>query len=618
MKEREKQALASYFSSLVETCEVVRNTNSKNKKIDILVKYLSTLDESSLQIAVLFLSGRTFPRGSQFNLNIGFRTILQSLIEISNINESDITKIHLEHGDMGSMAEFAVSKKEMVTLLSFGQEDSHKLTLRYLNSQFKRIAGLNGPNSLREKKSLLKGILVSCSPLEAKYFVKIITNEMRIGSYEGLVESAIAKAFGNEIGLVREAILLSGDISKVALSAKRDQLHLVTVKPFVPMSFMFADVMYSANEIMDYFEKPLLAEFKYDGIRVQIHRFGNICKLFSRNLSDITFAFPEIVESILRIKRKKGKYNKDSKIVARNKNDNNEFNFILDGELIAWKDDRPLPFQELQKRLRKKVLTEDIFSDIPVQYIIYDVMFYDDSQVIKEELETRRSLMSNLIPQDKNIVLANSSLIKSAKDININFKCSRNEGHEGLVIKDPSSHYYPGKRGRYWIKLKEELDTIDAVVVIAEYGHGKRAGVLSDYTLAIKGKGTINNSPDSVSNEIWDNEFQSEIPENLKIIGKVYSGLSDEEIAYMTNRLKGLIVRNEGGRLIVKPEIVLEVTFDTIQKSNRHTGGYALRFPRIKNIRFDKGIADIDNIEKIQKIFDNQFHTKIRSVKPTI
>ena len=611
MEESTNKVLSSYFSSLVETCELVRNTSSKNTKIDILVKYLSTLDDDSLQIAVLFLSGRIFPRGSQLNLNIGFRTILQSLIEISNMNESEITKIHLEYGDMGSMAEFAVSKKEMLTLFSFGQDSSHRLTLQYLNSQFKRIAGLRGPSSLREKKSLLKAILVSCSPLEAKYLVKIVTNEMRIGSYEGLVESAIAKAFSKDIEYVREAILLSGDMANVALSAKSGQLHLVTVKPFVPMSFMLADVMHTADEIIDYFGKPLFSEFKYDGIRVQVHRFGNICKLFSRNFSDITFAFPEIVRSILRIKRDKEKDNKNSKESVLEKNQENEFNFILDGEIIAWKNGRPLPFQELQKRLRKKVLTEDIMSDIPVQYIIYDLMYFGESQVIKKELELRRSLMANLEIQDKNIILAKSSLIKSVNDVDNNFRTSRNEGHEGLVIKDPLSHYHPGKRGRYWIKLKEELDTIDAVVVIAEYGRGKRAGTLSDYTLAIKD--SVNNSSESISHDIVDNEFHSQNTGNLKIIGKAYSGLSDEEIAYMTKRLKGLTVRDEGSRLIVKPEIVLEVTFDSIQKSNRHSGGYALRFPRIKNIRFDKAVADIDNLEKIQKIFNNQFHTKLGS-----
>ena len=453
-------------------------------------------------------------------------------------------------------------------------------------------------------------MLAICSPLEAKYLVKIITNEMRIGSYEGLVESAIAKTFDKEIEVVREAMLLSGDIANVALASKRDELHLVAIKPFVPLSFMLADVMFSADEIMSYFDKPLYSEFKYDGIRLQVHKFGNVCKLFSRNLSDITFAFPEVAESILRIKRKKDIHNNSQNDINLDKNKRN-FDFILDGELVAWKDEKPLPFQELQKRLRKKIITDEILSDIPVRYIIYDIMFYHDKQVIKEELKVRKNLITTLILLDKIVTGAESRLIKSAKDIDVYFRGSRNEGHEGLVIKDPSSQYYPGKRGRYWVKLKEELDTIDAVVVMAEYGHGKRAGTLSDYTLAIKSSDKY--TSEGLSEVNFDLEPQSTYYDGLKIIGKAYSGLSDEEIDSMTTKLKSLVIKDEGGRLFVKPEIVIEVTFDTIQKSNRHSGGYALRFPRIKNIRFDKTIADIDTIGKIEKIYENQFHIKMNS-----
>jgi len=184
------------------------------------------------------------------------------------------------------------------------------------------------------------------------------------------------------------------------------------------------------------------------------------------------------------------------------------------------------------------------------------------------------------------------------------FKKSKESGHEGLVIKDPSSQYHPGKRGRHWIKLKEELDTIDTVIVMAEYGHGKRAGSLSDYTLAVRGF-----SPEPEV-DITGAEDEESIFNNLKIVGKAYSGLSDKEINYMTNKLRSLIIRDEGKRIIVKPEIILEVSFDTIQKSNRHDGGYALRFPRIKNIRYDKGLKDIDTLEKIGIIYENQFHIK--------
>jgi DNA ligase-1 len=576
----------------------VRNTSSKNKKVDIISAYLSSLDEESLYKAVLFLSGRIFSRGSPHLLNVGFRTIMQSLFEISDLNKDDVSKIHLEHGDLGRIAEYAISKKRTVTLFRFAGEQLDSLTLNDIYLQFKKIANLSGPNSNNEKKNILKGLLIRCTPIESKYLIKIITNEMRIGSYEGLVEIAIAKAFDKSVESVREALLISGDISNVALLSKSDKLQSVTLKPFVPMNFMLADVMFTGDEIVEYFNKSLYCEFKYDGIRLQLHRFGDDCKLFSRNLSDISFAFPEIVESAIKI-CKKGSKNESKNAIP--------VDFVLDGELIGYKDNKPLPFQELQKRLRKKVMSREILREIPVQYIVYDVMFYDRKSVIRDSLATRKKLLSRLLLKDENIIIATSTVVAAGEEIDLNFKKSKSEGYEGLVIKDPESNYHPGKRGRYWIKLKEELDTIDAVVVMAEYGHGKRAGTLSDYTLAIN---DFKHKTPADKNNILESKIKEDKSNMLRTIGKAYSGLSNDEINFMTNKLKTLVVKDEGSRLIVKPEIVLEVSFDTIQKSDRHDSGYALRFPRIKNIRFDKGINDIDNLEKVENIYRNQFHIR--------
>ena len=586
------------FSKFTEICELVRNTPSKNKKVDIISAYLSSLDEESLYKAVLFLSGRIFSRGSPHLLNVGFRTIMQSLFEISDLNKDDVSKIHLEHGDLGRIAEYAISKKRTVTLFRFAGEQLDSLTLNDIYLQFKKIANLSGPNSNNEKKNILKGLLIRCTPIESKYLIKIITNEMRIGSYEGLVEIAIAKAFDKSVESVREALLISGDISNVALLSKSDKLQSVTLKPFVPMNFMLADVMFTGDEIVEYFNKSLYCEFKYDGIRLQLHRFGDDCKLFSRNLSDISFAFPEIVESAIKI-CKKGSKNESKNAIP--------VDFVLDGELIGYKDNKPLPFQELQKRLRKKVMSREILREIPVQYIVYDVMFYDRKSVIRDSLATRKKLLSRLLLKDENIIIATSTVVAAGEEIDLNFKKSKSEGYEGLVIKDPESNYHPGKRGRYWIKLKEELDTIDAVVVMAEYGHGKRAGTLSDYTLAIN---DFKHKTPADKNNILESKIKEDKSNMLRTIGKAYSGLSNDEINFMTNKLKTLVVKDEGSRLIVKPEIVLEVSFDTIQKSDRHDSGYALRFPRIKNIRFDKGINDIDNLEKVENIYRNQFHIR--------
>ena len=602
----------SYFSTLVETCESIRITTSKNKKVDLIVQYISGLDEDSLPIAVLFLSGKIFPRGSIYNLNVGFRTILQSLLEISRLDQTDVMRIHLEHGDMGTIAEYAISKKKIVTLFNSVETLEEKPTLKEIYDQFKKIANLRGPRSNNDKKNILKGLLLRCSPLEAKYLVKIISNEMRIGSYDGLIEIAIAKAFEKNVESIREAMLMSGDIANVALLSKRDTLNLVTIKPFVPMSFMLADVMFTAEEIVKYFDRPLLCEYKYDGIRVQMHKFGNICKLYSRNLADISYAFPELTRSALDVQRKKVKTSqKKHDIHTDNSNANNidrdDINYILDGELIAFKDDRPLPFQELQKRLRRKSMTNTILSEIPICYVVYDIMLYDQRQVIKDTLKSRKRLLANFLFKGSIISIAQSKLVSSVDEITNRFRKSRNEGHEGLVLKDPLSQYYPGKRGKYWIKLKEELDTIDAVVVIAEYGHGKRAGTLSDYTLAVKDYAT-----NSVDNKLAS-ENENNVFGDLKIIGKAYSGLSNKEIDYMTEKLRSIIIRDEGSRIIVKPEIVLEVSFDTVQKSDRHNSGYALRFPRIKNIRYDKELKDIDELEKIEAIYQNQFHIKNKS-----
>lgn len=419
---------------------------------------------------------------------------MQSLFEISNLNYTEIKRIHLEQGDMGAIAEYAISKKQVVTLFNHLENKAEEqLTLNDIYIRLKKIANLSGPRSNNDKKNLLKGLLIRCSPLESKYLIKIITNELRIGSYEGLVELAIAKAFNRDIKNVREAILVSGNIANVALLSKRNSLNTVTIEPFIPMSFMLADVMFTADEIIEYYEKPLICEYKYDGIRVQMHKFGNQCKIFSRNLADISYAFPELIDSALQtaIKKEEERYQKkDFQHINENDEkigiDESNIDFILDGELIAFKDNKPLHFQELQKRLGKKIMSKDILTKIPICYIVYDIMFYEKKQVINETLENRKKIISQFLFKDSMIINAQSDIITSAEEINFNFKKSKDNGHEGLVIKDPLSQYHPGKRGRYWIKLKEELDTIDTVIVMTEYGHGKRAGTLSDYTLAVK------------------------------------------------------------------------------------------------------------------------------------
>lgn len=561
------------FAHFVNICEKIRGTTSKNMKVNFLSEYLSSLDDECLPIAVLFLSNRIFPAGSKFVVNIGLSTIMQTLSEISTLDQNQIQQIFLQYGDMGALSEYAVSKKHTVSL--FQQQ---ALTLSSVYDQFKKIANTTGYRSGKGKKDILKGLFLSSSPLEAKYLTKIISGELRIGLTEGLVEIALSKGFNQELGAIREAMLVSGDISQAAILAKRRLLYTALIKPLKPVSYILADVMFTAEEITNYYQKPLICEYKYDGIRAQMHKSGQQVRLFSRTLADITSSFPELTNAAI--------YTRVP--LSTSPSLLNAIDFIFDGEIMAFQHGRPLHFQELQKRLRKKNVTEQIIAEVPLVYVVYDVMYLNGEQIINMPLKDRKEILSNILFREP-IVNAYQSTVNSEQKIIAMFEKSRDIGYEGLVLKDPDSRYYPGKRGRYWIKLKRELDTIDAVIVIAEYGHGKRAGVLSDYTFAVKDENDNNN-----------NNSQ------LKTIGKAYSGLTDDEINKITKKLKSIMIKDEGYRIIVRPEIILEIAFDSIQKSDRHDSGFALRFPRIKNIRTDKTVMDIDTLRKIKQIYEKQ------------
>ena len=552
------------FSHFVKLCEEIRITKSKNMKVRLLSRYLSSLNDESLSIAVLFLSNRIFPLGSKFVINAGFGTIMQALSEISFLDKDQIQQSYMQYGDMGALSEYAVSKKHTASLIQ-----QQPLTLPIIHDRFKGIADSIGSDSSKAKKSILKGLFLDCSPLEAKYLTKVINGEMRIGLTEGLVEVAVSAAFNVELKKVREAMLVSGDISQVALLTKSRLLHIAIIKPLQPLSYMLADVMFTAEEIINYFQKPLICEYKYDGIRAQMHKSGQQVKLFSRNMTNITNAFPELVQAAI-----------DSKLSSSMEN----IDFILDGEIMGLRNGKPLHFQELQKRLRRKNVTGQILTAVPIVYVVFDITYINQEQTIRNPLRQRKEILSSILFREP-IINAKQNVVNTAQKIIAVFQKSRDDGYEGLVLKDPESQYHPGKRGRYWIKLKQELDTIDAVIVIAEYGQGKRAGVLSDYTFAVRDENDNN---------------------QLKIIGKAYSGLTDKEISMITQKLKSIIIKDDGYKIAVKSELILEISFDSIQKSDRHDSGFALRFPRIKNIRSDKNITDIDTLQKVRHIYENQ------------
>ena len=550
----------SEFSKFAIVCDSIKATRSKLEKITILSEYFSSLRDQDLKIAATFLSGRVFSPGEvEQEANVGYSTLWSVISKITELDGKEISKYYLKHGDLGSVFEEILSGKTSFGQQILGASFREPLSLERVHASFLELARAVGRNSQDRKKQILLGLFSGVElPSEGKYIVKILTNEMRIGLVEGLVEESIAKAFSKTLAEVRMANLIAANAGYVAIKARNNELDRVKLAPSKPTNFMLADNAETAELVFKKFlTMPVYSEFKYDGIRAQMHLAQGAIKLFSRNLSDVTRFFPELVEDSAHLNQK---------------------NLILDGEIIASSGDDPLSFQLLQRRLRKIARSSD---DVPIKYIVFDVLFSKDSSLIEKPLSERVKILKELELRGR-MGLSEQKQVSSPEEIFSMFQSSKSEGFEGLVVKSPSSPYTPGRRGSNWVKLKKELDTLDVVIVAAEYGHGKRAGVISDYTFAVKDDG------------------------DLKVIGKAYSGLSDAEIAETTKLVKTITMQDQGYRMTVKPELVIEVAFDAIQKSERHDSGYALRFPRIKRLRFDKSPKEIDTLERVKKIYESQ------------
>jgi len=548
------------FLELAEALEKVRLATGKNEKVSILAGLLSRLkSEDEVEYAARFAAGRSTRKGSAEETNVGYASLIDVLRELTGVTQEEMSRSYLKHGDLSeSFAEFIGRKKE-ATL--FDEEGG--LSILEVASTFERITSAQGKRSTGLKKELVKSLLLRGEgKLEAKYIVKILSKEMRIGLVEGLVEEAVAQAFGKDVGRekVKEAYLMLGDVGLLAREARRGRLAEVKIEPMRPTNFMLAEPMASPEEISTYFEgRELYAEYKYDGVRAQVHKLGSEVKVFSRRLEELTASFPEVVEAA-------GSIGHD---------------VVLDGEVVAFREgEGPLSFQMIQRRLRKEDV-EESKRIAPIRFFCFDILYLDGRPIHREPFRERRKALWELL-KGAELHKADSKTVSKSEEIESFFKQSRSLGYEGLVLKDPDSPYTPGRRGKYWAKLKEELDTLDVVMVAAEFGHGKRAGKISDYTFAVRDG------------------------DGLKVIGKAYSGLTDKEIDEMMVRIKRITVGEVGYRMRVRPEIVLEVAFDSIQKSDRHDSGYALRFPRIKRIRDDKKAIDIDTLERVKEIYEGQ------------
>jgi DNA ligase-1 len=530
----------------------VGSTSATLEKTRALAAYLRNLDDDDLRRAAVFMSGRAFSPSQRRTLGLGWSAVSKVVSSLSGRDEDELGRIFRKHSDIGDWAGEVLQ----------GRTLSESVSLREIEEALEAIRTARGA----AKAKPLEQVLRRLDPEAARFFIKIISGELRIGLSEGLVEAAIAEGFGVPITQVKRVHLITGDIGETAVRCKHKQFDTSELTLFQPVRFMLASPVETAAEVFQRMgADSVWTEEKYDGVRCQLHRQGDRVELFSRDLKETTSAFPELSENAPSIGH----------------------DVLFDGEVLAHRDGRVLRFFELQRRLGRKKVSADLRKEVPVALVIFDLLWLDGRTLLDEPLETRRRLMEGLGLQHP-FLLARVEASTGPDDLDRIFAETRARGNEGLMVKDPLSPYTPGRRGLAWLKLKRPLATLDVVVTAVEWGHGKRKGVLSDYTFAVKDTSTG----------------------RLVNVGKAYTGLTDAEIAAMTKRFLDLTIEDHGYVRLVRPEVVLEVAFDSIQHSKRHKSGYALRFPRIVRIRDDKPVDEIDTVEHVAELYDRYFGEK--------
>ncbi len=593
-----------------QTCEAIAATTKKLEKTALVAEYLKTLTPDDAAIAAIFLSGRPFAAYKETTLQVGGSLLWRVIGELSGKSENELTEIYRQHGDGGSVAAAALPSKPAASL-----------SLAAVQQAFDQIAAARGPAA---KAHLLRQLIQQATPLEGKYIVKIISGDLRIGLKESLVEEAIAKAFEVSLDAVKRSNMLLGNVGETLVLASAGKLSEARMRLFHPIDFMLASPVESPEDALSYFAAAAV-EDKYDGIRAQAHISHGEGRVFSRTRDQITESFPELPPALAGLPQ----------------------DAILDGEIVAWSTaaittnhvgadapvrpaerssatGRALPFSTLQQRLGRKKVSEKMMRDVPIAYLVFDILYAAGELLLDRPLRERARILDDLLahkrtaagatnhivadapvrPSERSSAIAKPaqslfgfavnepplapilrapvSTANSSDALETLFAAARERGNEGLMIKDLNSLYTFGRRGKSWLKMKRGLATLDVVVTAVEYGHGKRIGVLSDYTFAV-----------------WDGD-------RLVNIGKAYSGLTDAEIAEMTKWFLAHKTREQGLRLEVDPKIVVEVAFNNMMRSSRHESGYALRFPRIVRLRPDKAAAASDTIETVREIYDSQ------------
>jgi DNA ligase 1 len=542
-----------------EVAARISATSRTSEKVGALAAYLRTLNPQELPLAVRYMTGRPFAERDPRSTGIGWSAIAAIAQDLVGARPGALGAAYNESSDLGQAVHDLFVAYEYVPI-------GEPPTLPDVDAAFAAVANARGTAS---KATALHALLERCDGQSAKSVVKILSGDLRIGLREGHLEAAIAEAFDQPLADVQTAGMLTGDLGHTAELARDNELGKAELVMFRPLKSMLASPVADEDEVLKRLGSPVWVEDKYDGIRAQLHKQGGEVRLYSRDLHDISDGYPEVVA------------------IARGQ----PWDGILDGELLAFRDGMALPFIQLQARLGRKNPSAEMQLQVPVIYVAFDVLAHGSGAggrvepMLTVPLHERRARLDSLrLPDVPGMATSNLLNASTAQELSAIFDASQDRGNEGLMVKDPESSYTPGRRGYGWLKLKRPLATLDCVVVGVEVGHGKRHGVLSDYTFAVR-----DDRPGS--------------GDRLVTIGKAYSGLTDKEIAEMTAFFREHTIEQVGRFHVVEPIVVVEIAFDIIHRSNRHDSGYALRFPRIFRLRPDKDPREIDTITNVETLY---------------
>ncbi len=560
------------FREFAETCQAIEKISSTIETTNKVAEFLQKVEVEELPLATHFIMSEVFPAWTGKQLGIGTSLLYMALSKASGMSVKSIEALIRTTGDIGETALLILKekKKNQVTFTSFLEEES-EFSISEVYQRFITASEATGKGSQNLKIKNLQFLFNSSNPREAKYIARLALEELRIGVGEGVVRDAIAKAFNVPADVVEQAFMVTNDLGDVAAAAKTkgvEGLKMLGIEINRPIKMMLSQISPNIEtDIRDMKEAAI--EWKFDGARVQIHKDRDSVTIFSRKLENVTNSLPDLVDIV----RKHVKAD----------------SAILDGEAVAVAEDgKPRAFQEILKRFRRKYDVAEKAASIPIQLNLFDIMYLNGETLIylplRERRKALRSCVESSVENSKSISVDEQVITGDLELVEKIYQEALDSGHEGIMVKNPDSIYSPGKRGKNWLKKKPLMETLDLVVIGAEWGFGRRANLIGSYTVGCY-------DPDTT---------------RFLQIGKVGTGLSDEQLKELTEMLSGLMGGEAGGVFAVRPKVVVEIAFEEIQKSPNYDSGFAMRFPRFIRIRDDKAPDEADSIQRIERVYSQQ------------